>query len=851
MAQDVTKHLEKAKRYLEKSKLRDAVAEYQAVLEQAPTHLEAVQALADIFSRLNEPARAAHFYGMQFDRLVEAGDTAKAAAIFTRFLKPLPQPAERLMRFAFLLQKQNKVPEAIEQYTSAAQMLRTKGATAEAVECLDRISQLDPENPARHIELAELAGEAGKNDSAARGYLRAGQLVLAAGELDRALELLGQAHSLAPEDRSTALLFATARLRKGDAPGAVALLEPFTPDPADTPFLSTFGEALLRSKQLDRARQVLEAYYRQKPDTFGGLFELVSSYFDAGEDEKAVSVLTQIREWMFPMRRESKFATQVDRLAAQHPASLPLAEFWAGLYEVLNREAKYFDALVRLFDLYFAAGRVRDACDSLDRLVDIDAYDYRNQERISRLEGKADPAYLRSIQARAALSAASVVRPESLREISGEYPSATMLPPTSEEARARQALEDLMVQVEIFLQYSLRPKAIERLQRISEIFPGEEENNERLRELHDRADWWPQGAPPKPKPASAGKEAPPTAGYSAETHRDLAAIAEITRLLYRQTTPREVLAAAVNEIGKYMGVARCLAAMGPVGDSSHMAVEYARAGLGPAESKAGAATLERLALAKPDSLGAVHMLAAEAPVLADLGLSTALGVQLTDKEAQSEAGVLLVGDATERAWKPNESFFLQAVGDQLVISVNHTRLRSLVRTLAVADEKTGLLSRGAYLDCLLAEISRAGAQSSPVALVLLQVDRGREVLRQHGEAELEKYLQQVALAVEPMIRQSDLAIKYTAWSLAFLLPDTGLENARALAEKLRATASGVASPWNDGAPTLSAVVTEAAVRPGDEREDVVTEWINRAEFGLDETRQKGGNTILVLAAPAR
>ena len=56
MAQDINKHLERARKSLEKNKLREAVSEYQAVLEEAPAHQEALQALADIYTRLNEPA---------------------------------------------------------------------------------------------------------------------------------------------------------------------------------------------------------------------------------------------------------------------------------------------------------------------------------------------------------------------------------------------------------------------------------------------------------------------------------------------------------------------------------------------------------------------------------------------------------------------------------------------------------------------------------------------------------------------------------------------------------------------------------------------------------------------------
>ena len=90
MAQDINKHLDRARRSLEKNKLREAAAEYQAVIDEVPAHSEALQALADLYTRLNEPAVAAQYYGAQFDRLVEAGDAAKASAIDRKSTRRTP-----------------------------------------------------------------------------------------------------------------------------------------------------------------------------------------------------------------------------------------------------------------------------------------------------------------------------------------------------------------------------------------------------------------------------------------------------------------------------------------------------------------------------------------------------------------------------------------------------------------------------------------------------------------------------------------------------------------------------------------------------------------------------------------
>jgi diguanylate cyclase (GGDEF)-like protein len=615
---------------------------------------------------------------------------------------------------------------------------------------------------------------------------------------------------------------------------------------------------------LDAAREVFQAYYSQKPEGFVKLFELAAAYIRGGQDPKAAALLVQTKETMRALRKEVELAANLDRLAASYPQSLLLAEVVAKLYEELNRETKYFDSLVKLFDLYLGADRLKEACESLDRLVDIDPYDYRNHERIAKLEGRADPGFLQNILARAAKAATVSTRTDGFTG-AGREPSENSAA-VPEELRAQQALEDLVVQVEIFLQYSLQSKAVERLERIAELFPGEEDRNERLRALYERANWWPKGAGRKPSakaPAPAPVEAPPplqpaqqleaygtqSPPTAAETHRDLAAIAEINRLMYRQPTPREVLVTTAAEIGKHLRVSRCLVAVGAPGEGAQATAEYAAPGFAALGPQKISSIVGMVTQVTPDSMGGVELQAASLPSLRELGLESALGVMLTDKETQAPSGALLIGDARGRKWKPNESYFLQAVGDQLVMSVNHTRLRSLVRSLAVADEKTGLLNRGAYLDCLLVESNRARAQNTAISLIVVHVDRGGELLRQHGDAAVDHYIEQLARSLSSAIRQTDVAVKYTAWSLAFILPDTSLDNARALGEKLRQLAASVRPSWGTPDLTISAVVAEASSRPGDETEDRVTEWINRAEAGLEDARQRGGDTLVALSTP--
>src|SRR6202022_4022318 len=151
--------------------------------------------------------------------------------------------------------------------------------------------------------------------------------------------------------------------------------------------------------------------------------------------------------------------------------------------------------------------------------------------------------------------------------------------------------------------------------------------------------------------------------------------------------------------------------------------------------------------------------------------------------------------------------------------------------------------------CLLTEADRSRTQGSPLSLAILQIDHGSDILRQQGEAPVERFLEQLARSLQPIVRQNDVAVKYTAWSLAFILPDTTLAGAQNLADKLRRAASGGRPPWDSTPIPLSAGIVEAVAKADYDSEDIVTDLINRAEFSMEEARKRGGDTIVMFDIP--
>src|SRR5579863_3614952 len=315
MTVDVSKDLDRARRHLEKNKLEDAAEVYESVLSEMPGNVEALQALGDLYTRLNQADRAVKYYNMLFDRFFEMHEENKALALYSRTLKGIQQTPERMARYALLLQKQNRPNESIEQYSFDSELYLAHGNQEAALDCLERIAQLDPDNAARQAAIAELAEQLGKNSVAARGLLRAGQLAEASGDHEASLKMLKRAHELMPKERGPALLYAQGLLRRKDATKAVKILEPFARGEPDPGFLRTFAEGLTFTGALDRARDILVRLPADESETISRVFDLADHYVAAHQDSEAVALLQKLQEKMTASHRESDFAGRLDVLA--------------------------------------------------------------------------------------------------------------------------------------------------------------------------------------------------------------------------------------------------------------------------------------------------------------------------------------------------------------------------------------------------------------------------------------------------------------------------------------------------------------------------------------------------------
>ncbi|MFZ4790625.1 MAG: diguanylate cyclase domain-containing protein [Candidatus Competibacteraceae bacterium] len=136
--------------------------------------------------------------------------------------------------------------------------------------------------------------------------------------------------------------------------------------------------------------------------------------------------------------------------------------------------------------------------------------------------------------------------------------------------------------------------------------------------------------------------------------------------------------------------------------------------------------------------------------------------------------------------------------------------------LANLDGLTGLANRRYFNERYAEEWARAARNKKPVALIMLDVDRFKSFNDHYGHLGGDDCLKQIAAAMKNMMsRPGDLVARYGGEEFIVLLPDTALDGAAYLAEKIRIAVENRAIPHevSDISPYVTISLGVAGIIP--------------------------------------
>ena len=158
--------------------------------------------------------------------------------------------------------------------------------------------------------------------------------------------------------------------------------------------------------------------------------------------------------------------------------------------------------------------------------------------------------------------------------------------------------------------------------------------------------------------------------------------------------------------------------------------------------------------------------------------------------------------------------------------------------LASTDKLTGTFNRRYFEKVAALEMARARRYGHGLALVLFDLDRFKQVNDRHGHQVGDQVLTQVAALVRRQLRASDTLARWGGEEFVILVPESGLEEAGQLAEKLRLAVAACSCP-SVGGLTISLGV--ALFTPADSLDD----WLFRADQALYAAKAGGRNQVSI------
>jgi diguanylate cyclase (GGDEF)-like protein len=200
-------------------------------------------------------------------------------------------------------------------------------------------------------------------------------------------------------------------------------------------------------------------------------------------------------------------------------------------------------------------------------------------------------------------------------------------------------------------------------------------------------------------------------------------------------------------------------------------------------------------------------------------------------------GVLNIENRNENAFSPQDVLILNTLADLLATALHNAFVFQKLQQQSITDGLTGIKTRRFFWEALSAEWKRASRSGRPFSVVLIDLDKFKEVNDTLGHFEGDLVLARVGRLLEQKSRQSNVVARYGGDEFIVLMPETGAEQAQVLAERLR--------QWLASDPMLSEhqVTGSFGVASFPMHGFSIEDIIRVADAGMYVSKRSGGNLV--------
>jgi tetratricopeptide (TPR) repeat protein len=461
-----------AEKFVQQGKLQNAISEYEKILKNDPKDLTVNNTVGDLYARLGDTSKAVECFKSVGDAYAAQGFTVKGIAMYKKITKIHPS-VDGSLKLAELYTQQGLFNDARAQYLQVAEDFLKNGDFEQAVRLFQKVLEMDPENVAMRIKLAEVYVRLGKKTEAWEIFSAAAESARTRGSLAASEEILQRMLTLDPGNSYVLLLRGRAAIEADDPKKAIQFLEKASDLDSHPEGLRDLLKAYLQTGSLKQAVPLADKLLSVHNDP-EGLFLLAEGCAHNGQYQQALGV----------------YAQHADRLLATDSSKL-----LSSLHSMITHVRDDVGALDAMLTLLNKAGESTHVGEVTELLAhaSVKSGDYLRARDLYRMLATLEPQntlhmqnYQQVLDHIEADSPTRMITAEEgaviVEELEATAPTIDQIYPDEISIAVRSAITD----ADLFLSYNLPDKAVVPLLGALPQAPNDVRLNQRLAALHTR-----------------------------------------------------------------------------------------------------------------------------------------------------------------------------------------------------------------------------------------------------------------------------------------------------------------------------------------------------------------------------
>src|SRR5688572_10835547 len=254
MAINKNKVMEAAQKFAEKGQTDKAIKEYLKIVQEDPKDVRVWLKVGDLYAKKGSKQEATETYLKVAQFYGDQGFYLKAVAVYKQILKLEPRLVDVNIKLAEVYRQLGLLSDAMQQYELVAAFYHREGKTREALATIKELCELDPENVATRIKLAELYSKEQMVKEAITEFARAAERLRMQNRPDDFIKVAERLVWHQPDNHAMNRELAGLYLQRNDPRHALQKLQAcFKANSRDTETLGLLAQAFLGLDQRQKS----------------------------------------------------------------------------------------------------------------------------------------------------------------------------------------------------------------------------------------------------------------------------------------------------------------------------------------------------------------------------------------------------------------------------------------------------------------------------------------------------------------------------------------------------------------------------------------------------------------------